>query len=451
LDQKQSEDLIRRLATALRGTDLYAPTHPVVLRGLDAFTGAAAEALQLTPSIVIGFIGDEVVVDGARLARSSAALVGFARDLRERGVEKITMSRGLNRDDVRHLVGVFSDRTSTAPLPDALAARGVRHVTLSRVVVEDVSDDQAGIAAARRVYDAAVETAETLWQAAKAGDQPDPVAARKIIDGLARLVTQDRTSLMALTALKKYDNYTFTHMVNVSALAMAQARALNIDGTLLREFGFAALMHDIGKVNTPLEVLNKPDKLSPEEFTIMKRHVVDGAHILRRTPEMPALAPIVAFEHHLKQDLSGYPENIGSRKLNLCTMIVSIADVFDALRSNRPYRQGLATSRIRAIMGEQENPAFNQPLLKRFVNLMGLFPVGNLVRLSTDELAVVTAEHPTDPFRPQVKILMDAQGCLLEEPMLTNTWERDSRGEHPRAVVEAVDPESVDLDPLKYL
>src|ERR1019366_2533584 len=110
-----------------------------------------------------------------------------------------------------------------------------------------------------------------------------------------------------------------------------------------------------------------------------------------------------------------------------------------------------ATSRIRAIMGEQDNPAFSQPLLKRFVNLMGLFPVGNLVRLNTDELAVVTAEHPTDPFRPQVKILVDPQGYKLEEPMLTNTWERDSRGEHPRAVVEAVDPESVDIDPLQYL
>ena len=112
---------------------------------------------------------------------------------------------------------------------------------------------------------------------------------------------------MALTALKKYDNYTFTHMVNVAALAMAQARALNLEGPLLREFGFAALMHDIGKVNTPLEVLNKPGKLTKDEFDVMKRHVIDGAHILRRTPEMPALAPIVAFEHHLKQDLSGYP------------------------------------------------------------------------------------------------------------------------------------------------
>ena len=183
----------------------------------------------------------------------------------------------------------------------------------------------------------------------------------------------------------------------------------------------------------------------------MKRHVVDGAHILRRTPEMPALAPIVAFEHHLKQDLSGYPEKIGSRKLNLCTMIVSIADVFDALRSNRPYREGMATVRIRSVMGEQGNPAFNQVLLKRFVNLMGLFPVGTLVHLNKGEVAVVTAEHPTDPFRPQVKIIMDSSGALIEDPPLANTWDRDSRGEHPHAVVEAIDPESVDIDPLKYL
>jgi putative nucleotidyltransferase with HDIG domain len=451
LDQQKSEELIRRLAAALRGTELYSPTHPLVQRGIDAFTTAATEGLQSSPSIVIGFIGDEVVVDGHRLPRGTASLVGFARDLREREVEKVTISRGLTRDEVRNLIAAFSDRTSPVPLPDRLTSRGIRHVTLGKIVVEDVSDEQAGIAAARRVYATAVETAETLWQAAKAGDQPDPTAARKIIDGLARLVTQDRTSLMALTALKKYDNYTFTHMVNVSALAMAQARALNVEGTLLREFGFAALMHDIGKVNTPLEVLNKPDKLTKDEFDVMKRHVVDGAHILRRTPEMPALAPIVAFEHHLKQDLSGYPENIGSRKLNLCTMIVSIADVFDALRSNRPYRQGLATNRIRAIMGEQGNPAFNQTLLKRFVNLMGLFPVGNLVRLSTDELAVVTAEHPTDPFRPQVKIIADRNGDFLEEPLLVNTWERDGAGDQERGVVEAVDPEPLNIDPLKYL
>src|SRR3954463_3287204 len=451
MDQKKAEELIRRLAAAMRGTELYSPSHPLVQRGIDAFTAAATERLCAVPSVVIGFIGDEVVVDGTRLLRGTASLVGFARDLRDRGIEKVTLTRGLSRSEVGHLIAAFSDRSSPLPLPDRLVSNGVRNVTLGRIVIDDVSDEQAGIAAAQRVYTTAVQTAETLWEAAKAGEQPDPGTARKIIDGLARLVTEDRTALMALTALKKYDNYTFTHMVNVAALSMAQARALNIDGALLREFGFAALMHDIGQVNTPLDVLNKPGKLTGGEFDVMKRHVVDGAHILRRTPEMPALAPIVAFEHHLKQDLSGYPEKIGHRKLNLCTMIVSIADVFDALRSNRPYREGMATVRIRSIMGEQGNPAFNQVLLKRFVNLMGLFPVGTLVRLTHGEIAVVTAEHPNDPFRPQVKIIVDRSEATLEEPLLANTWERDDRGEHPYAVVEAVDPESTDIDPLAYL
>jgi hypothetical protein len=102
-------------------------------------------------------------------------------------------------------------------------------------------------------------------------------------------------------------------------------------------------------------------------------------------------------------------------------------------------------------MGEQNSPAFNQTLLKRFVNLMGLFPVGNLVRLNTDEVGVVTAEHPTDPFRPQVKLVFDERGDRLETPVLANTWERDARGECPRAVVEAVDPEPLGIDPLSFL
>ena len=100
--------------------------------------------------------------------------------------------------------------------------------------------------------------------------------------------------------MRNYDNYTFTHMVNVSILTMGQARALGIEGRLLREFGLSALMHDIGKVRTPKEILNKPDKLTDDEFAIMRRHTVDGAEILRRTPEMPILAPVVAFEHHLR-------------------------------------------------------------------------------------------------------------------------------------------------------
>ena len=178
MEQKNAEDLIRRLAAALRGTELYSPSHPLVQRGIDALTAAAQEGLKATPSMVIGFIGDEVVVDGTRLPRGTASLIGFARDLRDRGIEKITLSRGLTRQEIGGLVAAFTDRHSAIPLPDRLLSRGVRNVTLGRIVVDEVTDDQAGIAAARRVYSTAVETAENLWNAAKAGDQPDPGAAR---------------------------------------------------------------------------------------------------------------------------------------------------------------------------------------------------------------------------------------------------------------------------------
>ena len=195
------------------------------------------------------------------------------------------------------------------------------------------------MAAIKRLYNDAVSVATSVWDSASTEGKPDATMARTMVDGLAQAVAQNRTALLALTTLKNYDNYTFTHMVNVSILTMGQARALGIDGPLLREFGLAALMHDIGKVRTPLEVLNKPDKLTDAEFTIMKRHTVEGAEILRKTPDIPALAPVVAFEHHLRLDGTGYPHGVSRPTLNVGTMLCSIADVYDAMRSQRRYQQ----------------------------------------------------------------------------------------------------------------
>jgi len=448
---KTAEDLVRRLGATVRAAELYAPTHPLVQRTASALHAVLTPTLNDVPAVIVAFLEDDVVVNDFRLPRGSANMAGLLRDMRERKVEKITFARGVEVTDIRALMDELADRMARTAVSDRLTARGIRRILVSKVAVEDEDSEPVGLAAAKQMYSKAVASAETIWAATKAGNQPDPADARGIIDSLSRLVYQDRTSLLALTALKRHDNYTFTHMVNVAALSMAMARSLDLEGPMLREFGFAALMHDIGKVHTPLEILNKPDKLNNEEFQIMKQHVVDGAHVLRRTPETPALAPLVAFEHHLKMDLSGYPENVGSRKLNLCTMVVTVVDVFDALRSNRAYRQGMATDRIKHIMSQQESSTFNKTLLRRFVNLMGMFPIGTLVRLNTEEVGVVTQTHRDDPFRPQVKLIMNSKGETLETPLLTNTWDRDARGEFTRAVVEAIDPQQVGIDPLSYL
>src|SRR6185503_10974353 len=138
------------MAAAQRGIELYAPTHPLVQRGIDALSTAATEALQASPTVIVGFIGDAVVVDGSRLPRGSASLVGFARALQEREVEKITFTRGLTRDEIRAFVATFTDRRSPVPLTDRLHAGGVRHITLGKIAVEDGGDEDRGIAVARR-------------------------------------------------------------------------------------------------------------------------------------------------------------------------------------------------------------------------------------------------------------------------------------------------------------
>jgi putative nucleotidyltransferase with HDIG domain len=264
-------------------------------------------------------------------------------------------------------------------------------------------------------------------------------------------VSQNRTALLALTTLKNYDNYTFTHMVNVSILTMGQARALGIDGPLLREFGLAALMHDIGKVRTPLEVLNKPDTLTDAEFTIMKRHTVDGAEILRGTPDIPALVPVVAFEHHLRIDGTGYPVGVKRSALNVGTMLCSIADVYDAMRSQRRYQQSFPSDRVLEVLKRNDGQHFDQHLVRRFAQLVGIYPAGNAVRLDTGELAVVVKVYAPDPHRPQVRVIVDRMGGRLDVPYDINLWESQLEEGRPRSIAAPIDAADLGIDPLMLL
>jgi putative nucleotidyltransferase with HDIG domain len=445
-----ADELLRQLVAALRSAQLYSAGHPLITRNLNSLTATLQLLHGLQPSTVIGVVGDKIIVDDVPLAKAEI-LGGLVRKLKQIGVERITIDRGVTPEEVKTLVEAL---VTLEPRPDGEPPQfpALPHVRVGRITVEQAgAGDQTDMATFKRLYTEAVSIAETIWDSAHTESKPDATVARTMIDGLAQAVSQNRTALMVLTTLKNYDNYTFTHMVNVSILTMGQARALGIEGSLLRELGLAGLMHDIGKVKTPLEVLNKPDKLTSEEFTIMKRHTVDGAEILRATPDIPTLAPVVAFEHHLRLDGTGYPEDAKRTTLNLGTMLCSIADVYDAMRSQRAYQEANPTDRILEVLKRKDGQQFDRHLVRRFAQLIGIYPVGNFVRLDTGEIAVVVNVHAPDPHRPKVRVIIDRGGVRLERPYELSLWETDRAEGRPRAIVAPLDPAEVGVDPLTLL
>jgi putative nucleotidyltransferase with HDIG domain len=446
------EELLRRIASGVRAAQLYARDHPLVSRNMDGLMSALRQLHQQLPSVAIGIVGNELVVADTPMPKVSASMTEFIRRLKDNKVERIAFERGVTQPELVALMqnlARLSGRGNIDPEKELSSA----HIRVGRLKAEDRKQDglASDMAAIRQLYSNAVSAAEIAWESAETEGMPDAPAALQAVEGLADAVTQNRTALVALTAMRNYDNYTFTHMVNVAILTMGQARALGIEGKLLREFGLSALMHDIGKVRTPKEILNKPDKLTDDEFTIMRRHTVDGAEILRRTPEMPILAPVVAFEHHLRMDGTGYPFGAKRESLNVGTMLCSISDVYDAMRSQRAYQQAHPTDRILAVLKRNDGAQFDQNLVRRFVQLLGIYPPGNLVKLSTGEVAVVLAIHAPDPYRPRVRVLFDASGIRLDLPHERNLWEARADRRELDSVVCPVDPGEYHIDPLNFM
>ena len=443
---KVAEELLRRFAAALRAVQLYAPGHPLVARSIDALSETLALVHANSRSIAIGIVDEDLVVGDIPVPRAAATMGQLMRQFQDAGVERVVIDRGVEHSELTQLARSLGGSDSK----EATKALGhLKHIRVGRLQVDQRSEvPQADIATYRRLYEDAVNVAETLWDSAKTEGTPDADAGRGVVDSLAQEVSQNRTALLALTALKNYDSYTFTHMVNVSILTMGQARGLGMDGALLREVGLAALMHDIGKVKTPGEILNKSEKLTDKEFEILRRHPVEGAEILRQTPEMPTLAPVVAFEHHLRLDGSGYPR-VNRSPLNLATMLCGIADVYDAMRSQRVYQQAFPTDRILAVLQRNDGTQFDQNLVRRFSQLIGIYPVGNLVRLNTGDVAVVLKTYAPDPYRPRVRILFDREGTRVERVVEINLWQ--AREDEPQSIEAPLDPAVYDVDPLTYL
>lgn len=460
-------DTVRRLSASLRGAELYEPGHPLVTRNVLSLAEILNVVHGYAPVLTIGFVGSEIVVGDMPLSGASQTMARTMKHLGDQGIQRISFERGVSPEELIQAVRVLSGASAgpgdgggepaNAQAGNALEwfarnAERVPHIRVGGLSVEKkLETASADMASVREMYAGSVKRAEDIWESATEDGEVDTGAVRRLVNDLAQAVTYSSTAVMALTALKKYDNYTFTHMVNVSILVMAQARSLGIDGTLLREFGLAGLMHDIGKVRTPKEILNKPGALTEEEFAAIRRHPVDGAMILRRAADMPPLAAIVAFEHHLRLDGRGYPASVKRAALNIGTQMSAIADLYDAMRSKRGYQEAFPTDRVMSVLQADDGSRFDPALVRRFAQIVGIYPVGNLVRLDTGDVAVVTKVKPSDPRRPLVRLVIAPDGSRYEGDHKVRLWEAPTATGQPSAIVSPLDPSEFGIDPLVYV
>ncbi len=462
MEERLVEDFIIYFSNATRNKVIYPSGHPIIMRSLMRTFEILESLLAEKDEINMAVVGDELVFEGMALHEISATLYGFTRDLRQREIEKITFLKGLKNEEFLGLIDVLTMaqeklKNSGGPIK-VLASKGIKNITLGKIGAPKGAQPEPGRgeefkAKAKEYYRDAVDAIKRIVEDIKFKKRVNIEKARSAINSMVASIQRNRTPLVTLASLKAHDEYTFSHAVNVAVLTLVQGEALGLDRQTLNDLGIAALLHDMGKLKVPEEILKKPGKLTPEEFELIKLHPANGAKMLMNTPGISKLAYVVTFEHHIRYDLSGYP--VVSREkggLNLGSMLVRIADTYDAMRSNRYYAREVPPEKTIKEMKEASGKEFEPALLRKFIRLIGVYPPGTFVRLDTNEIGFVFQTNPSDPYRPRVKIVMDSNGSKIETPQEINLEEKvPETGNFRRSIKESVDPEQLGLVPDEYL
>ena len=446
------------LYTSFRSLKLYPIENAQVQKALDDLAATTKHLLDVEKELELRLQGEFLFVNSTRLRLDLDNYASFSHILgvlRQCGVGAVRMDEGVDRKQLQIFVSLLLSYAAKEANPNKvfelgqkLTDGGVSFISVEPPLEtdEDVEEEERQKEAAKRTYARSVAVTKEVINSIRMGRTANVKKVKRAVQAIVDQVLNNEASLVGLTTLRDYDEYTFTHSVNVCIFSVALGRKLGLTKLQLYDLGIAALFHDVGKSRVPLEVLNKQGGLTDEEWRIMQAHPWLGVLTLfglRGYGEIPYRGMIVAYEHHMKTDLTGYPKSLRPRDLSIYSKIVSVADGFDAATSRRVYQTvPIQPDQVLKEMWENPRRGYDSIIVKAFINLIGIYPVGTCVILDTYEVAIVHSANPdvTHVHRPVVRVVASAEGAPHQPGVLADLAQRDAQGNFPRTIVKVTDP-----------
>jgi len=438
--------MLQQFAGALRAAALYPSDHPAIHTPLRELATGLAMLLRDREKVALGVVDDVLVLDEMPFYDAPSRFRAVSETLEAHRLEAILFQRGLVLGELVSLLRVLAPRNQE---DDHSALEAATNFEMPHILLcERVDDAGDPRAIAQRTYERTLAIVVDLATEVRMGKIPSSGHATQVVNTMRDLVLADESALLGLALLKNYDDYTYTHSVNVAIFALAFGRFQGLDGEDLQRVGLAGLLHDLGKVRTAESIVKKPGTLTSEEFRIMQRHPELGAEIVEQMQGIDVETGDLVLHHHVRADGTGYPRLRAGQEIHPHGQIVAIADCYDALTTTRSYQKARHPSEAVQMLRQLGGTAYDRAQIEAFVALIGTYPVGELVRLSTNELAVVSRRGDLDATAPRVRIVTDSCGVVLRQPLECDLSSEPDGG---RLIAGSADPLRKGIDVVRVL
>jgi HD-GYP domain-containing protein (c-di-GMP phosphodiesterase class II) len=465
--RRMGRSFIIALHGATRAIRLYPVENEAVKKALDELTSVTTEILTREGEFELRVTNEFIFINQTRLRLDLDNYASFTQILslfRSAGVGVARVQPGVSPRDWLVFLSALQAPSSAeeedrfVDVQERLQTGGVTLVEVGPPSGVDDDGDfrERAKEAAKRTYSQSVAATKDVINSVRMGRGVNLKKIKRVVQGIVDQILNEETSLLGLTTIRDYDEYTFTHSVNVCIFSVALGRRLGLGKRQLYDLGLAALFHDVGKSRVPLDVLNKVEQLNDTDWRYIAAHPWMGLLTLfqlRGQQELPYRAMTVAYEHHMKCDLTGYPKNVRPRALSIFSKIVAVADGFDAATSRRAYQTDpLSPAAVLAGMRDNPRRGFDSVVVKAFINLLGIYPVGTLVVLDTFELAIVHSANPNPEAvsRPIVRIVSDERGNVAYPGRNVDLAEQDADGGYVRTIIKTENPDRYGINVGDY-